>query len=282
MVNFINTDDIDADGRLRPVDRDHAEFLAVSIKETGLKHPIIVRTAPEGSNRHYKLVVGGHRLDAFKLLRWTDLTIGKDVVIQDMTDDEARLAEIDENLARHELNALDRAIFLLERKRLYETLYPETGHGKAPKGRAKEKSQTLALFRERFSRQAAKKLGLSEAAIKLSIQIASDLDREAVKALRGTKIERNQRELFAISRLPVEEQRAVAAAIGGGKAKTMVQAKVAVGLEQAIPKDPQTRFRDMLIAGWDGADKVTRAWFLDYVSPKTTEEPAAPTKGGRK
>jgi ParB family chromosome partitioning protein len=280
MVNYIKRADIDASNRLRPVDRDHSELLAASMREIGPQQPITVRPIPDRA-LPYSLVMGAHRLDAYGLNGWDDLEIGKHVVVVEMSDDEARLAEIDENLARHELNALDRALFLQERKRLYEALYPETAHGKSKKNKGKEKTQTLGLFRESFSRQAAKKLGLSKAAVELSVTLAGKLDPDAIKALRGTKIERNQRELLAIAALDPEQQRTVAGLIGAGVAKTTVQAKVTAGFEQATVSDPQARLYATLLDAWTKADKVTRANFM-AAADLAWAPAAAPAKGGRK
>jgi ParB family transcriptional regulator, chromosome partitioning protein len=279
MVNHVKIADIDAnaEGRLRPVDRDHSEFLAISIKEIGVEHPIVVRPTPDAT-KPYQLVIGGHRLDAFSMLGWTELEVGKHVVIREMSDDQAKLAEIDENLARHELNALDRALHLQERKRIYEAIYPETAHGKARKS---GKTQTLGLFRESFSRQAAKKIGLSKSAVELAVKLASDLDPDAIKALRGTKIERNQKELLAIAALDPEQQRTVAGLIGAGAAKTSQQAKITAGLAEATAPDPQGRLYAALVEAWNKADKVTRASFLETAG--LIYAPAdAPAKGGKK
>jgi len=275
MVNFIKISDIDDSGRIRSVDRDHSELIAISMKEIGPKQPITVRPTP-GASKPYRLVIGAHRLDAFGLNGWNELEQGKHFVIEEMTEDQAKLAEIDENLARHELNALDRALFLLERKRVYETLHPETKHGGERKSqtlRLDGKPQTLRLYRERFSRNAAKKLGLSERAVQLSVDLASKLDPQAIKALRGTKLERNQRELLAIAELEPEQQRAVAGLIGAGSAKTSAQAKVTAGFAAAVVHDPQARLYSILLDAWTKADKVTRANFLDaadlaYAQPK--------------
>lgn len=277
MAQIIKISDIDATKRLREVDRDHVELLAASILEIGLKQPITVRPTP-GEALPYRLVMGAHRLDALKKVEWSELEIGKHVLVDEMSDDEARLAEIDENLARHELNALDRAMFLKERKRLYLILYPETGHGKSKKNKGIEKGQSLPLFREAFGKQAAKKLNLSERLVKFAVQIADGLDEKAVKLIVGAKIARNQRELFALSCLSPEEQRVVAAAIHDGKAKTIQQAKYAVGLEIKPPDDKQRKVRDSLIKVWSEADKFTRAWFLeDYTVPKKAD--ALPAMG---
>ena len=148
---------IDSSRRLRPVDPAHAEVIAASVAEVGLKQPITLRPHPErhedGCEFQYELVIGGHRLYAVDLLLgWSELTVGRDVIIEDLDDDQALLVEVDENLARHELNALDRAIFLAERKRLYLKLNPEAGRGKAKKIKDEVKGQTLAFYSRSFAR----------------------------------------------------------------------------------------------------------------------------------
>ncbi|WP_298424043.1 ParB/RepB/Spo0J family partition protein [Rhodoblastus sp.] len=277
MVNFIKISDIDDSGRIRPVDRDHSELIAISMKEIGPKQPITIRPTP-GASKPYRLVIGAHRLDAFRLNGWNDLEQGKHFVIEEMTEDQAKLAEIDENLARHELNALDRALFLLERKRIYQSIHPETARGGDRKSAKKSNRKHCDLiFAERFSRNAAKKVGLSERAIDLAIGFAEKLDPQAIKALRGTKLERNQRELLAIAELEPEQQRAVAGLIGAGAAKTSTQAKVTAGFAAAVVHDPQARLYSILLDAWTKADKVTRANFLE-----AADLAYAPAKGARK
>lgn len=272
MVNFVKMSDVDTSGRLREVDQDHVEVMVASLLEIGPQQPIIVRPIKDGPFG-FRLVMGAHRLAAFAALGWSPMEVGKHVVIAEMTDDEARLAEIDENLARHELNALDRAMFLLERKGLYHRLYPETGRGR--------KRPNTGLFREPFSKHAEKTVGLSKTAVNLATDIASKLDPEAVRALRGTKIARNQRELFAVSRLSADEQRDVANSIRRGYAKTTAQARVHLGLSNApAVADPQARLFAVAIDAWTKMDRVTRATFLDKID--CIYKPEAPAKGGKK
>ncbi|MFT8664020.1 MAG: hypothetical protein ABF772_03195 [Acetobacter orientalis] len=46
-------------------------------------------------------------------------------VVKNVNDDEVELLEIDENLCRRELSALDRATFLTRRQDVYQKLHPE-------------------------------------------------------------------------------------------------------------------------------------------------------------
>lgn len=87
------------------------------------------------------------------------------------------MAEIDENLARGELSAAERAMHVSERKKLYEELYPETKKGQFNQhtvaSRKVYDKQEEALFNEilqrqakRFSADTAAKTGKSERKIR--------------------------------------------------------------------------------------------------------------------
>jgi ParB-like chromosome segregation protein Spo0J len=73
------------------------------------------------------LVVGHHRLEAIRKLHreghWSSGSIRAEIV-DEMDDDAALLAEIDENLIRAELSPAETAIHITRRKELYEKLQP--------------------------------------------------------------------------------------------------------------------------------------------------------------
>jgi ParB-like chromosome segregation protein Spo0J len=77
--------------RLRPLEPAIVEALAASMEAEGLRHPIVVRRAPEG----YHLILGRHRLEAARKLRWQTIPA---TVFFDMTADQAALAEVEGNL----------------------------------------------------------------------------------------------------------------------------------------------------------------------------------------
>jgi ParB-like chromosome segregation protein Spo0J len=74
--------------RLRPLEPAVVETLAASMKETGLQHPIAVRRTPEG----YHLVLGRHRLEAARQLKWQTIRAS---IFFDMTADQAALVEVE-------------------------------------------------------------------------------------------------------------------------------------------------------------------------------------------
>ena len=260
----IRIEDIDADevNRLRPVDMVKAEAYAASIEQSGLIQPIVVR--PVGGGK-YKLTAGGHRLAAMKILGREELTLGSEVVVREDDDDSARQAEIFENVFNAGLSALDRVIFLFEGKKRWEAKRGETRGRKRKDVEFKEKEkmpEVGIISSERFTLAAAKKLGLSEALIKDACAIAERLDKEAVKTLRGTMIEDNAVELRLFSGLAHDHQRDAALKIKAGEAKTVLQAKQALGLAHIPQDDPQARILTALRENFEKASKPTRQSFM--------------------
>lgn len=214
---------IDATGRLRPVDRAHAQMIAASMNESGLIQPVVVRANPSGNG--LKLVVGGHRLCGAEINQWDEIA----AILIECSDDEARQIEIDENLARKELTALERAEFLAERKRIYETLHPEAAHGKAKKPKTeKGRVANLATF-ARFSKDAARSTGLGERTVRRACELAASLSPDAVALIRGTRLADNQAQLQALAALEPADQVTVAGLIKANAAPNVAKARIIAG-----------------------------------------------------
>lgn len=226
---------IDTSDRLRPVTPQNAQLTAASMSETGQIAPIVVRVHPTGNG--LKLIAGGRRCAAAAILGWEQIA----AVLVECSDDEARMIEVDENLAREELSPLDRAFFLAERKRVYELLNPESGHGKAKRPKTeKDKVANIATF-TRFSKDAAKTTGLSERTIQLACALASALSPEAVALIRGTKLADNQAQLQALAALDPADQVKVAHEIAEGRASNLAKARVTAGM---LPEGGAVREED--------------------------------------
>ena len=257
---------IDDANRLRPVDPAHVQLIAAAIEQQGLLQPISVRLIADEFG-YYKLVVGGHRFAALKELGWKELVVGEHVIIVETDDFSAQIMEIDENVARHDLNALDRALFLARRKKLYEERNRTFGHGgKRKDGKFKDEqlSQSLRLgFSPRFTEDAAKRTGYAERTIQLAVSLAEALSPDAIAAIRGTMVERNQNELLLLAGIDDRaEQLACAEKIRSGEAKTVSQAKVATGLSHALSDDPQDRILARLVSEFSKASAKTRKAFM--------------------
>lgn len=189
--------------RARAIDPAWVEGLAGSIREQGLLQPVVVRQTEGG----YRLVAGHHRVEAFRLLERERIP----AILSDATsDDEARLAEVMENLGRHDLIALDRCHHLFELKQVWERMYPQAKHGGDRKSGAINR-QSLPLDPDApeifgFSDAIAEKIGLSARSIRLAVKIWTGLVPTVRSRLAGTDLAHKQTELKALSELPATRQ----------------------------------------------------------------------------
>lgn len=116
--------------------------LKESMEREGLLAPIGVRDHPNGTgiaDEHYRLVFGRNRLTAAKRLGWTTIP-ARD--FGDISDDQAAMITIVENLFRKAMSTPDRNNQMASLKRLidlYNTQYPDAagrGTHKTPEGQA--------------------------------------------------------------------------------------------------------------------------------------------------
>lgn len=90
----------------RSFEADSLRELALSIQRVGLIHPIAVRPSGDG----WVLVSGERRLRAYALLAADDSRFAAiPAVVQERSDKEAQLAGLVENVAREDLNPIERA-----------------------------------------------------------------------------------------------------------------------------------------------------------------------------
>ncbi len=245
--------DIDTGLRLRAIDDGYVALLADNIRETGrLRQPIEVRTVKSGG---FRLIAGAHRLAACSLLEWTVIP----AFVFEATEDEARIAEIDENLVRHELNPLDRAVFLFERKTIYERLNPETKAGVAG-GKARQGTAGEIVS---FARDTAERVGLTDRTIQLAVKIATGLAPDVRAAVARTPIAKTQAELLALARLEPAEQRAVLEMLLGKapKARSVREATAWLNNRPARAADGYAK----LLTAWRHAGTAERRAFVSFL-----------------
>jgi ParB family transcriptional regulator, chromosome partitioning protein len=262
---------IDAGDRLRPVDRAAVEALAASFVDVGQRQPITIR---QGEDNRVLLVAGAHRVAAAQLLGWE--TIRAEWL--DVGATEARLVEIDENLIRAELTALDRAVFLAERKQVYELLHPEARHG--GDRRKKVTGDQVAMFATcpSFTAEAMKRTGLSERSIQYAVALVAELGPEVIAAIRGTSLVDNGAQLRALADVEPEHRLLVAQEIAKG-APNVARAKNKAGIGEVHIDDPDQKALKAFLAIWtrcsSKARKMIRAEIDKY------EQPAPAPKQGR-
>ncbi len=198
-------------GRRDAVPKDIQE-LADSISEIGLLHPITVDSG-------HTLIAGLHRLEAAKLLGWTEI----ECMVSDLDGLQAELAEIDENFVRADLSLVDCGNLLLRRKEIYETLHPEAKDG----GDRRSENFRTKNFRsdsvKSFAQDTAKKLGVTPRTVEMQVQAAKNLTAEAKSIIKGTDTKITKTDAIKLSRLTPEQQGEAASQLAAGEIKSIVQ-----------------------------------------------------------
>jgi N6-adenosine-specific RNA methylase IME4 len=191
--------------------------LAESILRGRMLQPILLRPR---SRDGYILIAGRHRLEAVRQLHKRKL--GPDHIRAEIVDnldaDTALLAEIDENLVRSELSPIERALHVARRKKLYETLHPET-KAKVAGGKARQGTASDNLS---FAESTAKATGKNRRSVERD---AARGDLDGIGEAIGTSLDKGE-ELDHLIKLPAHRRDAlIARAKGGEKVSAKVEAK---------------------------------------------------------
>jgi 16S rRNA G966 N2-methylase RsmD len=213
--------------RERSLNKGNISSLAESMKEIGLLQPIVI-------TENNELISGLHRIEAAKILGWTDV----ECITINCNDIDRKLAEIDENLIRAELSVLERAEHLKRRKELYETKYPETKS--TNKGGAFRGNQYKKVVKEiispTFTEDVATKLCVSPRTIRQEVQIAEKIDDEVKEIIKNTSIADSKIDLLELSKIDdSEKQKQVAEKIKNG-IKKVKEAVREIRKEEEIKK----------------------------------------------
>ncbi len=290
---FLSVSAIYIPQRIRAVDQAWVQMLAASFEEKGMDTPITVRPFESADpSLKYSLVIGAHRIAAATSLNWSTIR----ATVRHLDDDEARLAEIEENLMRRELDKLDFGIFYIERKEIEERLGLRATHGGDRRSDASAiKSTDLSTWSPspRFTAEVAEKIGRSERTVQRAIAAVKALDPDTIRLIRGTPLANNESKLQDLGREgnPIKRRNLAQAMLDG--AKTVHAARVAIGDEPPPPEggDPQGVALAKLHDGWGKANEATRLEFLHdikaaylTVQPSSTAQTPlpAPSRGGRK
>nr|WP_313519497.1 ParB N-terminal domain-containing protein [Brevundimonas diminuta] len=193
---MIQIDKITTFDRVRQADRKQVEALAESINEVGLLNPVTV--APDGEG--YALIAGMHRLEAARLLGWTEIP----ATMLALDQHRRVIAECDENLCAPSLTPAERAEFTRRRKAAYEALHPETTHGG---DRKSDQVANLATRSEapRFTADTAAATGQSERAVQRDAERGEKVSDEALALIKGTRLDTG-RYLDSIKNLSAADQ----------------------------------------------------------------------------
>lgn len=197
-VTEIQINSISVEERKRVLSFEKVDDIKQSLERSDLIQPIMVTSSG-------RLVAGLHRLEAFK--RLGRKTIPAVVVEDNKLLNELR--EIDENLVRSPLTALERGEHHRRAKEIIDTRLNVEGDGR---NNFAETSH--------YTQDAAERLNLSRRSIQQEIRIATLLNQEIRDLIRETPVSDRKNDLLNLTRLPQEQQIALALIIQAG-AKTL-------------------------------------------------------------
>lgn len=218
----------------RKADPTHVSELSKSIADVGLLNPITVDSS-------HTLIAGLHRLEAAELLSWTEV----ECTVCDIDSIRAELAEIDENVIRRNLTNTEVSGLLARRKKLYETLHPETiarnrpGHVNNHQGSSDNVS--LEPKAKSFVEDTAEKLGVSTRTVERHLFLAEHLTPKASEILKKMDKQPPRCELMKLARLEPDQQAECAAQLLSGKIKS-VDTYLKQGEPEAIGADTLPAF----------------------------------------
>ena len=207
-----------------------AQELAESIKEIGLLNPITL-------DREYNLIAGLNRLEAHKILGLTEI----DCHFTDLTGLQAQLAEIDENLIRDDLNALEYAQWLAKRKDLYLEIYPQTAKG--GDFRSKEYLNADSALRSEtpsFTESTASLTNQSKRTIETNIAMATQLADFDLGDMPITDNKTELLELAKIAKREPEKAQEIVEKMKTGMTSTVKQSLKELRKEQQINTESES------------------------------------------
>jgi hypothetical protein len=201
--------DIDVNGRLLPLREDTAQEIAVSMAlHDETFHPIGLRQTPRGT-KGWKLVFGRHRLRALEINGTDRLVEGRHFKVLAMSEQQARLAEIEENLAGGKHSPFARAVMVAAYRVACAADGLQLGRGgdrKSADYQAKQ-AEGLAALQAGFTAHAMEVFDLSRDQVERLVRIGTVLTkpRGLSDRLHFSRIARNQSQLLKLAALPDEQ-----------------------------------------------------------------------------
>jgi hypothetical protein len=175
--------------------------LKQSIQQVGLIQPITVVDHGDGT---FALVAGHRRTAVFRDLGHTHIPAIK----RSLTEADAQLATLDENLEQDALTSLERNEWLAEKQAWYEARYPETKKGTVGLDTINQNERSLVLDRAApFREIESAKQGIAPDELNRWIKAARDISPEAKGIIKTSpEVANNNRALIEVARLPAEDQ----------------------------------------------------------------------------
>jgi ParB-like chromosome segregation protein Spo0J len=169
------------EGRLRPVTKDGVKKLIESFNDNGDFGTITVRAVDDGG---YEVIAGAHRLTAAQQLEWPSIHA---MVYKKLSDDQAKIMECDENLARKDLTALQARRAITIRLKAFERIHPSMAAAEAAvlggKAKAAKKKSAPAQSEPRQKNKPSKAVEETAAVTGRSAASIKRAKREAIEEM---------------------------------------------------------------------------------------------------
>ncbi|WP_107495295.1 ParB N-terminal domain-containing protein [Thalassobius sp. I31.1] len=258
-IQKLEIDRIEATERLRPVSEAGVESLIASINELGvIKDAIHVRKKGRGDKEVLVLMAGAHRLEAAKRLGWEKIPAR---IWADVNDNWAQIMEIDDNLAGADLSALELSVFLAERKRVYERIYPDAKHG-AHGGRGGKRNEKDIMS---FSKSVAEKREMSTKHISRFVAIGNALSPHDIAQLTSSEHPIKMKDLMALAKISAPIVRAdVVGKLASGAVRSVADALADLEPGESKPApDPIDEAYQKLLTLWKRSPMPAKRRFVD-------------------
>lgn len=266
--------------RLRPLRESAVVELMDSIGQIGLQNPIsvknfIVKRPGNSDGVAFRLIAGLHRMEACKRLGWEEI----EATPTPLSEDEAILWEIDENLCRADLTELERGEHLAKRKDLYESLHPETRRS----GNIGPQRQFVATETASFSEDTAERIGIDKRTVQRAIRRVAKIDEKVRDRIRDNpEIADSGSELDALAQMEPQQQRKAVALVESGQAHGIRDAKK---LMEPKPVKIVSNFKpaeqviekqfEALLSAWNKAGPEARERFLAAIDTPVADTTTA-------
>lgn len=279
-ILLVSVAEIALGDRLRPVDPVWAEALGRVMLAEGQTTPIEVCRLPGKTG--FLLVAGGHRLTGAAMVGIERL----EARVVSANALERRQREISENIWRKGLDPIDRAAFvteLVQLRKIAAGLDPsENGQAVAAQARwsdrisaeADDAIATIAIAYG-WTSEVADALGFSRRTIYNDLELHRGLRPDVAAQIRETPIAANATQLRALAKLEEAEQRAIAAMISGGEAKSVAEAQAMRDQRpNKADRDPQDVHFERLAALWSRMGAKTKRRVFTEILAKDRTLPA--------
>jgi len=288
------------EGRLRGVIEEFLPAMTESATSLGQIQPPTVR--PDGLNvGNFELVCGRQRIEAARRMGLESILCR----VVELTDTEAEMWEIDENLVRAALSPAQEAIYMDKKLSLHEKKYGKAKAkgalaANAVMGRDSDASANLA---DAFTKETAKKMGTSVRTVQRIVQRAALNGQADLTRVAGTSLD-SKTELDCLAQLPpvtretlieqaeagmdvsaVRERELLDAldAPAAGASETAAEPEsakdadaVAPGGNFTDPADSEAAELEALKAAWLGASDSARAKYLQWLAETQNQSGVMP------